>query len=120
MRKEGAAYENVDASFWNSSMYLEPFYQLCAKYDWFDKSKFPEVTELTDASVVKYYAYGINVAKDYPEFWTNYVNNALSDGRLSVAEAKAFAYHYAYQLTGGDVYLGIYGGSRNIVDFSKA
>ena len=114
-----AAYENVDASFWNSSMYLEPFYQLCAKYDWFDKSKFPEVTELTDASVVKYYAYGINVAKDYPEFWTNYVNNALSDGRLSVAEAKAFAYHYAYQLTGGDVYLGIYGGSRDIVDFSK-
>ena len=46
------AYDHVDANFWNSGMYLDPFYQLCAKYDWFDTSKLPEVTALTDSNVL--------------------------------------------------------------------
>lgn len=116
-----AAYENVDDAFWNSIMYLQPFYQLCAKYDWYDLSAVTEelsaLEVLTDANILKYYGYGIDLAGDYAELWNAWEDNALSDGVLSVSEAKAFAYHYAYQLTGGDVSLGIYGGSRAIVDF---
>lgn len=114
-----AAYENVDTGFWTSGKYLDPMYQLCAKYSWFDKTKLPEVTTLTDTNILNYYAYGINVAKDYPELWSAWVSDALSDNTLDAAEAKAFAYHYAYQISGGDVELGIYGSSRAIVDFSK-
>ena len=116
-----AAYENVDDAFWNSIMYLQPFYQLCAKYDWYDLSAVTEELSakdsLTDADILKYYAYGIDLAGDYTDLWNAWEGNALSDDALSVSEAKAFACHYAYQLTGGDVYLGIYGGSRAIVDF---
>lgn len=43
--------------------------------------------------------------------------SALSDGALDASEAKAFAYHYAYQITGGDVYLGVYGSSRAVVSY---
>lgn len=114
-----AAYDNVDTGFWTSGKYLDPMYQLCAKYSWFDKTKLPEVTTLTDTNILNYYAYGINVAKDYPELWSAWVSDALSDNKLDAAEAKAFAYHYAYQISGGDVELGIYGSSRAIVDFSK-
>lgn len=114
-----AAYDNVDTGFWTSGKYLDPMYQLCAKYSWFDKTKLPEVTTLTDTNILNYYAYGINVAKDYPELWSAWVSDALSDNKLDAAEAKAFTYHYAYQISGGDVELGIYGSSRAIVDFSK-
>ena len=114
------AYDHVDANFWNSGMYLDPFYQLCAKYDWFDTSKLPEVTALTDSNVLTYYAYGIDLAGDYAELWDTYVYDALSDNVIDNAEAKAFAYHYAYQLTDGDVYLGVYGSSRDIVDYGVA
>ncbi|MCI5689249.1 MAG: DUF4430 domain-containing protein [Emergencia sp.] len=115
------AYENIDAGFYNSAMYLTPFYQLCAKYPWFDRERIPAVPEtLTDSDVLTQYAYGVDLAKDYPEQWNTYVQNALSDDALSAAEAKAFAYHYAYQLTGGDVWLGVYGSSRNIVDFPSS
>lgn len=115
------AYENVDAAFWNPAMYLTPFYQLCAHYDWYDNSEneaaVAALETLTDANVLTYYAYGIDLANDYPELWNAYVENALSDGALSAAEAKAFGYHYAYQLTGGDIWLGVYGSSYGIVDF---
>ncbi len=46
-----------------------------------------------------------------------FVASALSDGALDASEAKAFAYHYAYQITGGDVYLGVYGSSRAVVSY---
>lgn len=114
-----AAYENVDAAFWNAAMYLDPFYQLCAKYEWFDKSKLPAVGDsLSTANVLSYYAYGIDLANDYPAQWNAFVESALSDNVLSASEAKAFAYHYAYELTGGDVYLGVYGNSRAVVDYA--
>lgn len=110
------AYENVDASFYNSGMYLEPFYQLCAKYDWYETPAVQDES-LTDSAVLKYYAYGIDLEEEYPDLWDAYVETALEDDTLSTAEAKAFAYHYAYQFTDGDVNLGIYGDSRDIVDF---
>ena len=114
-----AAYENVDAAFYNSGMYLNPFYQLCSKYEWF--TGMPDMsteTELTTSDVLNYYAYGIDLANDYAELWNAFVESALADNALSASEAKAFAYHYAYQLTAGDVYLGVYGNSRSIVDYS--
>ncbi|MDD7602656.1 MAG: DUF4430 domain-containing protein [Firmicutes bacterium] len=115
------AYTNVDAAFYNSGIYLQPFYQLCAKYDWFDKSKIPAVPEtLTSSDVLTLYGYGVDLANDDPEVWQTYVKTALSDNTLDVNEAKAFAYHYAYQLTEGDVWLGVYGSSRNIVGFSES
>lgn len=110
------AYQNVDTSFWTSGMYLEPFYQLCAKYDWYETSAVQDES-LTDSAVLKYYAYGIDLEEEYPDLWDAYVETALKDDTLSTAEAKAFAYHYAYQFTDGDVNLGIYGDSRDIVDF---
>ncbi len=112
------AYDNVDAAFYNSGMYLDPFYQLCAKYSWYDKMPSMEsVTSLTDSAVLKYYAYGIDLEEDYTELWNAYVTDALADDKLDAAEAKAFAYHYAYQLTNGKVSLGIYGPSRAVVDY---
>lgn len=114
------AYTNVDAAFYNSGMYLQPFYQLCAKYDWFDKSKIPAVPEtLTTSDVLTLYGYGVDLANDYPTTWQTFAKNALSDNTLDVNEAKAFAYHYAYQLTEGDVWLGVYGSSRDVVGFSE-
>ncbi len=110
------AYNNVDASFYNSGMYLEPFYQLCAKYDWYETPAVQDES-LTDSAVLKYYAYGIDLEEEYPDLWDAYVETALEGDTLSTAEAKAFAYHYAYQFTDGDVNLGIYGDSRDIVDF---
>ncbi len=115
------AYENVDDAFYNSGMYLQPFYQLCAKYAWFDQSKIPAVPEnLTSSDVLTLYGYGVDLANDDPEVWQTYVKTALSDNALNVNEAKAFAYHYAYQLTEGDVWLGVYGSSRDIVGFSES
>lgn len=110
------AFNNLDTNFYNSGMYLIPFYQLCTKYDWYE---IPAVTEevLTDNAVLSYYAYGIDLEEEYPDLWDAYVETALADEQLSVAEAKAFSYHYAYQLTNGDVRLGVYGDSRAIVDF---
>ena len=117
-----AAYENYDANFWDDNYgkpigYNRGFYQLCADYDWFDESKLPAVTTLTDENILEYYGYGINLAKDYPTLWSAWVTNALSNNAISTAEAKAFAYHYAYQMTQGDVDLGVYGNSRAIVSF---
>lgn len=115
------AYTNADAAFYNANMYLQPFYQLCAKYDWFDKSMIPAVPEtLTASDVLTLYGYGVDLANEYPAVWQTYVNTALSDNTLDVNEAKAFAYHYAYQLTEGDVWLGVYGSSRDIVGFSES
>lgn len=118
------AYENADAGFWNSGMYLDPFYQLCAHYDWYDvsakKTALAGLTSLTTANVLSYYGYGINVAEEAPELWEAFVESALSDNALNASEAKAFAYHYAYQLTGGDVWLGVYGSSHSVVDYSIA
>lgn len=117
------AYDHVDSNFWNSGMYLEPFYQLCAKYDWYDlnanKSALKDLADLTSSQVQQYYAYGIDVAAEVPELWEAYVINALIDGKLSTAEAKAFGYHYAYQDTNGKCWLGVYGSSANIVDFAE-
>ncbi|MBS6723541.1 MAG: leucine-rich repeat protein [Clostridiales bacterium] len=110
------AYDHLDANFWNSGMYLDPFYQLCAKYDWYETPAVQDES-LTDSAVLKYYAYGIDLEEEYPDLWDAYVETALEDDALSTAEAKAFAYHYAYQFTDGDVNLGIYGDSRDIVDF---
>lgn len=116
------AYDNLDSAFYNSGMYLQPFYQLCAHYDWYDlsaiESEVAVLTSLSDSNVLKYYGYGIDLANDYSELWNAWEENALSDGALSTAEAKAFAYHYAYQLSSGEAWLGIYGSSRAIVDFS--
>lgn len=112
------AYDHVDSNFWNSGMYLDPFYQLCAKFSWFDKAKLPAVPEtLTTSNVLSLYAYGIDLAKDYPTQWNAFVESALSDGALNANEAKAFAYHYAYQTTEGNVYLGVYGSSRAVVAY---
>lgn len=112
------AYDHVDSRFYNSGMYLNPFYQLCAKFSWFDKAKLPTVPEtLAVSDVLSLYAYGINLAKDYPTQWNAFVESALSDNTLSASEAKAFAYHYAYQITDGDVYLGVYGSSRAVVPY---
>lgn len=117
------AYEHVDAAFWNSGMYLTPFYQLCAHYDWYDLSAMKEELanseSLTAINVRNYYAYGIDVAKEVPELWQAFVEGALIDGTLNKDEAKAFAYHYAYQETKGDCWLGVYGSTHGIVDFSK-
>lgn len=116
------AYDNVDAGFWNSAMYLTPFYQLCAHYDWYDLSgvqaELEALESLTGAYVYKYYAYGIDVANVVPELWNAYVEEALSDGTINSIEAKAFAYHYTYQLTGGNCWLGVYGSTYGIVDFT--
>ncbi|MGN1143543.1 MAG: DUF4430 domain-containing protein [Anaerovoracaceae bacterium] len=120
------AYTNVDDAFWNSGMYLQPFYQLCAKYDWYaeglnaikDELVSKESLEVSD--VLKYYGYGIDLAKDYADLWQTFAKTALSDNTLDANEAKAFAYHYAYQLTEGDVWLGVYGSSRDIVGFSES
>ena len=113
------AYENVDDSFWGCGMYLIPFYQLCAGYEWFDSEKLPAVGEtLTDSDILNLYAYGIDVAGDYAQQWAAWQEDALSDGVLDAEEAKAFAYHYAYQLTEGNCSLGVYGSSRAIVDYS--
>lgn len=112
------AYDHVDSNFWNSGMYLDPFYQLCAKFSWFDKAKLPAVPEtLTASNVLNLYAYGIDLAKDYPTQWNAFVESALADDALDASEAKAFGYHYAYQITGGDVYLGVYGSSRAVVSY---
>ena len=45
------AFNNLDTNFYNSGMYLIPFYQLCTKYDWYE---IPAVTEevLTDNAVL--------------------------------------------------------------------
>ena len=113
-----AAYDNLDEDFWQNNVnYTVPFKQLCADYDWFDKTSLPTVATLTNANILEYYAWGINVAKDYPELWAAWVTSALSDNSISAAESKAFAYHYAYQMTQGDVDLGVYGSSRAIVAF---
>lgn len=116
------AYDNVDASFWNSAMYLTPFYQLCAHYDWYDVSEveaeLKALESLTGAYIYKYYAYGIDVATVVPELWDAYVEEALSDGAINSIEAKAFAYHYTYQLTGGNCWLGVYGSTYGVVDFT--
>lgn len=117
------AYEKVDSAFWYSMKYLKPFYQLCSKYDWFDaakndlKVKPADGDTLTALDVKDYYAYGTNLEKDYPDQWEAYKNSVLEAETLTPADAQAFAYHYAYQITDGDVYLGIYGSSRDIVDF---
>lgn len=117
------AYEKVDNAFWDSKKYLKPFYQLCSKYDWFDaekndlKVKPADGVPLTALDVKDYYAYGTNLEKDYPDQWEAYKNRVLEKETLTPADAQAFAYHYAYQITDGDVYLGIYGSSRDIVDF---
>ena len=55
----------------------------------------------------------------FEKMWNAFVESALSDNKLDASEAKAFAYHYAYQIADGDVDLGVYGSSRAIVDFSK-
>ena len=47
------AYDHLDANFWNSGMYLDPFYQLCAKYDWYGAPTVEE-SSLTDSTVLKY------------------------------------------------------------------
>lgn len=117
-----AAYDNYDASYWDQSGYTQAFYQLCAHFDWYDMSaleaEVAALTSLTDANVLKYYGYGIDLAGDYAELWNAYAENALSDNALTSSEAKAFAYHYAYQLTGGNVWLGVYGSSHSIVDYN--
>jgi len=114
------AYDNHDNKFWDQSGYINAFNQLCADYSWFDKSKIKKVgTELAASDILYYYAFGVNVAKEYPELWKAWVETALANNALDATEAKVFAYHYAYQLTGGDVDLGVYGSSRAIVDFSK-
>ncbi len=113
------AYDNCSTSFWNANLYLDPFYQLCAKYDWF--TDYPTVPDtLATSDVLKLYGYGMDLAKEYPEQWDAFVETAFADDKLDASEAKAFGYHYAYQLTGGDVYLGVYGHSRAIVDYSIA
>ncbi len=116
------AYDNVKSDFWDANTYLQPFYQLCAKYDWYDMSSIEDSvsaeTALDTADVLRYYAYGIDLENDYPALWDAFEETALSDNALDASEAKAFAYHYAYQLSDGDVYLGVYGSSRNIVDYS--
>jgi len=118
-----AAYDNYNSAYWDQSGYNQAFYQLCAHYDWYDmsalKAEIAALTSLTDANVLKYYGYGIDLAGEYSELWNAYAENALSDNALSTSEAKAFAYHYAYQLTGGEVWLGVYGSSHNIVDYNK-
>jgi len=117
-----AAYDNYDANYWDQSGYNQSFYQLCAHFDWYDMSALEEevaaLTSLTDAQVLKYYGYGIDLASDYAELWQAWADDALSDNALDASEAKAFAYHYAYQLTGGNVWLGIYGSSHSIVDYN--
>ena len=117
-----AAYENYNAAYWDQSGYNQAFYQLCAHFDWYDMSaletEVAALTSLTDAQVLKYYGYGIDLAGDYADLWNAYAENALSDHALTSSEAKAFAYHYAYQLTGGNVWLGVYGSSHNIVDYT--
>lgn len=116
------AYENIDAAFYNSGMYLQPFYQLCAKESWYDissvEAEVAKETALDASDVLKYYGYGIDLENDYSELWDAFVTSALSDNALTSSEAKAFAYHYAYQLTDGAAYLGVYGSSRDIVDYS--
>lgn len=117
------AYDNYDGSYWNSTAdYKTPFYQLCAHFDWYDMSaletEIAALTSLTDAQVLKYYGYGIDLAGDYAELWQAWADDALSDNALDASEAKAFAYHYAYQLTGGNVWLGVYGSSHSIVDYN--
>lgn len=124
-----AAYENVDTAFYNSMMYLQPFYQLCAKYDWFAaasdtlmdmtdiEAELAAKTSLTLADILKYYGYGIDLATEYPTLWEAWEISALADGVLSADEAKGFAYRYAYRDTDGDVFLGVYGASRAIVAF---
>lgn len=117
-----AAYENADAAFWNSAVYLNPFYQLCAKYDWYTGTGMPDLSEKTSlatSDVLSCYGFGIDLEGEYTELWDAFVVSALLDGKLNASEAKAFAYHFAYQLTDGDVYLGVYGNSRDIVDYSK-
>lgn len=117
-----AAYENYNAAYWDQSGYNQSFYQLCAHFDWYDMSaleaEVAALTSLTDAQVLKYYGYGIDLAGDYAELWQAWADDALSDNALDASEAKAFAYHYAYQLTGGNVWLGIYGSSHSIVDYN--
>ncbi len=117
-----AAYENMDSAFWNSGMYLTPFLQLCARYDWFDKSALPAIdpsVAFTAANVQNYYAWGIDVANDYPALWSAFVASAVQDGSLSAAEAKAFTYYYAYRETNGAAHLGVYGSTSKVVDFSQ-
>ena len=82
------------------------------------ESEVAALTSLTDAQVLKYYGYGIDLAGDYAELWQAWADDALSDNALDASEAKAFAYHYAYQLTGGNVWLGVYGSSHSIVDYN--
>lgn len=117
-----AAYDNYDANYWDQSGYNQSFYQLCAHFDWYDMSaleaEVAALTSLTDAQVLKYYGYGIDLAGDYAELWQAWADDALSDNALDASEAKAFAYHYAYQLTDGNVWLGIYGSSHSIVDYN--
>lgn len=67
---------------------------------------------------MKYYAYGINLAVEYADLWDAFETNALSDNSLTAAEAQAFAYHYAYQLTDGAAWLGTYGSSHSIVTYN--
>ena len=117
-----AAYGNVDPSFWAAGQYITPFSQLCAHFDWFDKSTLPAVdpsAALTAANVQNYYAWGIDVANEYPALWNAFVASSVQDGVLSAAEAKAFTYYYVYRETNGAAFLGVYGGASKVVDLNQ-
>ena len=75
------------------------------------------MTRVSCLRCLNLYAYGIDLAHDYPTQWNAFVESALADDALDASEAKAFGYHYAYQITGGDVYLGVYGSSRAVVPY---
>ncbi len=111
------SYDNYDPDYWNATVnYTVAISQVWSHFDWYDTSKIPELTDADPYKIIDQYAYGVNVQEKYPDLWNEFLTNALAGDSLTVANAKALAYHYAYQATGGEAWLGAFGGTRAVVD----
>ena len=108
-------YKNIDNDFWNSPMYLTPFYQLCVGYEWFDKTPdYTEATRFTTAQIIEGYGYGVDMEKVNPEAYRAWLFSVLADGKVDTSERKALVYKAAKDA--GAKVLGVYSPERALVD----
>lgn len=108
-------YENIDNAFWNSPMYLTPFYHLCARYSWFDKTPdFTKQTRFTSAEIIDACAYAVDPERVNPEAYRAWLYGILEDGKVDATERKALIYKAAKDA--GAKILGVYSPERALVD----
>lgn len=110
-------YENLDTNFWNATAnYVEPFYQLCVDYDWFDKSKLPDYSEsvvFTNADIIRGYGYKINMKEVNKVAFDNWLLGILKNGTVSASDRKAYLFMQSFE-AGADV-LGVYSPVRALI-----